>query len=335
MACCIDFSSSKLMIACDPPGNGKQRSKCLAELIHIREDGDEAKMLSCLICFSRNKQLNNFPLFSETAFKLMELSLSGTVAGFLPLEPIPNHSFNPHPNQSPLSRGLPSSIGKGSKSTTGPGDCLCDDFFLIEFRLLSFFHRSAFFFFSSFRLASFESVTVCCPRVHPCSTSGCWASPALMAAGSRSRSATQGLPCGDHCWRKMKKSMVMLTSSASVFSAPPFGFSSVLKEMKRSGKMGVDVVVDPCFWRKEIDGDADLLCCLCSLPKKCLGASATAADTVLYFPLPSAATTTSGVSNDDWNSRLSVTDNHSGHPSSLSSSSLSLLLVVLSLLAMA
>ncbi|KAJ7002503.1 hypothetical protein NC653_007860 [Populus alba x Populus x berolinensis] len=80
-------------------------------------------------------------------------------------------------------------------------------------------------------------------------------------------SGRMGLPCGDHCWRKMKKSMVMLTSSASVFSAPPFGFSSVLKEMKRSGKMGVDVVVDPCFWRKEIDGDADLLCCLCSLPK--------------------------------------------------------------------
>ncbi|KAG6780302.1 hypothetical protein POTOM_013156 [Populus tomentosa] len=41
--------------------------------------------------------------------------------------------------------------------------------------------------------------------------------------------------------------------------------ASELKGMKRSGKMGVDVAVDPCFWRKEIDGDAGLLCCLCSL----------------------------------------------------------------------
>ncbi|KAJ6858125.1 hypothetical protein NC652_034545 [Populus alba x Populus x berolinensis] len=41
--------------------------------------------------------------------------------------------------------------------------------------------------------------------------------------------------------------------------------ASELTEMKRSGKMGVDVAVDHCFWRKEIDGDADLLCCLCSL----------------------------------------------------------------------
>ncbi|KAG6790951.1 hypothetical protein POTOM_000059 [Populus tomentosa] len=179
--------------------------------------------------------------------------------GFLPLEPIPNHSFNPHPNQSPLSRSLPSSIGKGSKSTTGPGDCLCDDFFLIEFRLLSFFHRSAFFFFSSFRLASFESVTACCPRVHPCSTSGCWASPALMAAGSRSRSATQV---------RVFLSLSDLSHFGSVGAAvwwPLLEEASELKEMKRSGKMGVDVAVDPCFWRKEIDGDADLLCCLCSL----------------------------------------------------------------------
>jgi hypothetical protein len=34
-------------------------------------DGDKAKTLSCLICFSRNKQLNNLALFSETVFEFL------------------------------------------------------------------------------------------------------------------------------------------------------------------------------------------------------------------------------------------------------------------------
>ena len=80
-----------------------------------------------------------------------------------------------------------------------------------------------------------------------------------MAAGSRSRSATQV---------RVFLSLSDLSHFGSVGAAvcwPLLEEASELKEMKRSGKMGVDVAVDPCFWRKGIDGDADLLCCLCSL----------------------------------------------------------------------
>ena len=60
----------------------------------------------------------------------------------------------------------------------------------VDFTFSLLFPRICFFFFF-FRSASFRSVTVRYPRVHPCSTSGCWASSALMVAGSRSKSATR------------------------------------------------------------------------------------------------------------------------------------------------